>query len=368
MTARPSRHDRLPLTYDECRARFRHALSSRGVPWIAHPITARGPDEQRLTIDVAHLGAPRPDRALLVLSGVHGVEGFIGSALQCDLVDRLEPAALPADVAVVLVHAVNPWGMAWWRRQNEHNVDLNRNWRRDDVEPVHNDAYDEVHPLACPDTPTMPDLDQLLSSAAEVVATRGVVWVRDAITAGQYRHPDGLHFGGDRTEESNRTLERIVLEHLTGVERLLTIDLHTGHGPRGEATALSDAPPGSPQDRFLREALSLGRVEPTVDNPDATTGRKSGQIANGIRHLLPGATCYATSLEIGTASDEEQLIATYQEQWVYRRGDRRDPAQAAAVWDYRCCFTPDDPEWERQALAVGAAQLDGAIAAVSGWG
>lgn len=324
MTARPSRHDRLPLTYDECRARFRHVLADRGIPWVAHPITARGPDEQRLTIDVAHLGTTRPARALLVLSGVHGVEGFIGSALQCDLVGRLDPGALPANLAVVLVHAVNPWGMAWWRRQNEHNVDLNRNWRRDDVEPVHNDAYDEVHALACPDTPSMPELDQLLSFAAELVATRGVMWLRDALTAGQYRHPDGLHFGGDRTEESNRTLEHIVREHLSG-------------------------------------------VEPTVDNPDATTGRKSGQIANGIRHLLPDATCYATSLEIGTASDEEQIIATYQEQWVHRRGDRRDPAHAAAVWRYRCCFTPDDPEWERQALAIGAAQLDSALHAVSAW-
>lgn len=362
-----ARPDRLPLTYDECRARFRHALARRGLTGEAHAITARGPEDQRLTIDVAHLGAASPQRALLVLAGVHGVEGFIGSALQCDLLDRLDSAALAEDAAVVLVHAVNPWGMAWWRRQNESNVDLNRNWRRDHHEPARNEAYDELHPLACPDTPTMPGVEALLAQAMAVVAERGLPWVRDAITSGQYAHPDGLHYGGARTEESNRILEAIVLGHLRGVRRLFIVDLHTGHGPRGEATALSDQPPGSPQDRFLRAALPHAHVEPTTGNPDATTGPKTGQIANGIRELLPGATAYATSLEIGTATAEEQLVATYQEHWVHRHGDRADPEHAAAVWAYRCCFTPDDPAWERRARTLGATQLDDALGAVLRW-
>ena len=59
--------------------------------------------------------------------------------------------------------------MSWWRRQNESNVDLNRNWRRDELAPVHNDAYDEVHPIACPDDPTMPTVEGLLDAAQELV-------------------------------------------------------------------------------------------------------------------------------------------------------------------------------------------------------
>lgn len=364
---RPSpRPFRLPLTYDECRARFRHALARRGVPVEPHPIADRGPDGQELTVDVAHLGAAAPDRALLVLSGVHGVEGFLGSALQTDLVESLPDDALAPDLALVLVHAVNPWGMAWWRRQNEHNVDLNRNWRRDDLDPAPNDAYDELHALACPDTPTLPDVDELLVAAAGLVAERGLAWVRDAITVGQYRHPDGLHYGGSRTEASCRIVEAVVGAHLAGVSRLFTLDLHTGHGPRGEVTALSDAPRGSAQDRFLRAALPTATVEATVE-PDASTGVKAGQIGNGVAQLLPDTVCHATSLEVGTTPDEEQLVATYHEQWVHRHGDRSDPAHAAAVWAYRCCFTPDDPEWEQRARVVGARQLADALAAVAAW-
>lgn len=359
---------RLPLTYDECRARFQRAADEVGTHVEPHPIAARGPAGQELTIDVTEVGAADAPRLLLVLSGVHGVEGFIASALQCDLLRRLDPGALAPDVGVVLVHAVNPWGMAWSRRQNESNVDLNRNWRRSDVEPVANDAYDEIHPIACPATPTIPDVDSLMATAAEVVAARGLDWVRDAITSGQYRHPDGLHFGGDRTEESNLVLEGIVRDRVDHRDRVLVIDLHTGHGPRGEVTLLSDQPPDSPQDRFLRRHLPDVRIEATTGDPDATTGPKSGQIANGIRDRFAEGRCWSTSAEIGTATDLEQLAATYRSHWVHLHGDRDDPEHARALWEYRCCFTPDDREWERTAFTRGRSLLDAALAAVTQFG
>ncbi len=361
------RRDRLPLTYDECRARFRDVSHRRRFDVIECPIDARGPDGQELTIDAVVVGSPNPRRAFVVLSGVHGVEGFMGSALQCEFLESLDPSVLPDDVTVLVIHAVNPWGMAWWRRQNESNVDLNRNWRRSETEPVHNDAYDELHPLACPDSDTMPTPDELLVRAAELVAARGLPFVRDAITIGQYRHPDGLHYGGERTEASNRILEQLVGEHLAGVERLVTIDLHTGHGPRGAITCLSDAAPGSEQDRFLVECLGADRVEATQDNAEATTATKSGQIANGFRAVFPNARCYSTALEVGTEPDEVQLIATVREQWVHRQGDRAVAEHAAAVRAYRDCFAPDDPEWERAGLDGGARHLARGLAAVVAW-
>ena len=102
-----------------------------------------------------------------------------------------------------VTHAVNPWGMAWWRRQNESNVDLNRNWRRaqrPDRTPqrgIRPDPRDRVpgHLLE------VPSIDDLMAAAGALVDEHGLAWVRDRITVGQHHHPDGLHFGGDRTEE-----------------------------------------------------------------------------------------------------------------------------------------------------------------------
>lgn len=378
------RTDRLPLTYAECRARFHRSATLAGLTPTTHPIEARGPDGAALSIDVVTIGAERPRRALAVLSGVHGVEGFIASALQCDLLGRLtvdsgsanrdsfggaelEALVIPEDMAVVMVHAVNPWGMAWWRRQNEHNVDLNRNWARSDGDPVHNDAYDEVHALACPDSDTMPSIDDLLGDALALVEQRGLDWVKAAITKGQYRHPDGLHFGGDRTEESNRILEQVTAEQIRGVEDLLVIDLHTGHGPSGEVTHLAKVAPGSEGEAFLKRTFGAESIEATSGNPETATPEKSGSIAQGLAGASHANRAHATTIEFGTAADEEQLAATYAEQWVYRCGDRTTPEGAAAAWTYRCCFTPDDHQWEQRCLAQGREHLHRGVRAVANW-
>lgn len=357
-------HQRLPLTYDECRAQFRKRADLAGLEVQAEPITARGPSGQELTVDIVAVGAEHAParRALVVLSGVHGVEGFVTSAMQGDLLARIDPARLPGDITLVLVHSVNPWGMAHGRRQNESNVDLNRNWGRDRGEPRHNDAYDEVHALACPDTPDPPSVEQLLADAAALVEARGQEWLREAITRGQYRHADGLHFGGDRLEESTAILERVVVPRLRGVGDVLVVDLHTGHGPYGELVTLSDRPTGSAQDLALRSLFDT--VESTVPSSDGETSRlKAGPIARGIADDLAGSDGVVATIEVGTAGDLEQLAATYREQWVHRRGDLADPDHRAIRWTYRCCFTPDDPEWEQAALASGRRHLDAAM----GW-
>ena len=91
----PVRFARLPLTYDECRARFRRAATAAGVAVESHAIAARVP-MARSSPSMLRRSAPRqPRRALLILSGVHGVEGFVGSALQCDSIGRLDPATPP---------------------------------------------------------------------------------------------------------------------------------------------------------------------------------------------------------------------------------------------------------------------------------
>ena len=359
-------HQRLPLTYDECRARFRRTCERAGLVWHAEPISARGPFGQLLTVDHTTVGAEQPRRALVLLSGVHGVEGYVSSALQRDLLERVRASDLPDDVGIVVVHVVNPWGMAHDRRQNESNVDLNRNWARSRREPEHNDAYDEIHHLACPDTPELPSVDAMLAETGQLIAEKGIEWIRNAITRGQYRHPDGLHYGGDRTEEPTAIVERVVLPRLGQAERLFVVDLHTGHGPYAKLVTLSDQPEGSPQDVLLRSLFDT--VEATADRPDGTSRVKAGPIARGIAtdaaDQNPSVECTVATIEVGTADDLTQLAATYQEQWVHRHGDLDDPAHRAVRWTYRTCFTPDDPEWEIAALTSGRRHLDAALAAI----
>jgi Protein of unknown function (DUF2817) len=368
------RAGRFPLTYDECRERFRWTAASAGATTSAHRIDARGPVGQELTIDVTCIGSHRPSRALLVLAGVHGDEGFSGSVLQCDAIERwASPHAAtgvaplstwPDDVGVVLVHGVNPWGMAMWRRQNESNVDLNRNWDRSGRSVIANAGYEQLHDVLCPGPPAPPDADTFLSRTRALIDRHGYPWVKAAVTEGQYSHPDGLYFGGDRDEQSTLLLGQIVADRLGAATNVLVVDLHTGHGDYGTYTLLSDAPAGSVADRWLRDVFDGERVESTGE-PGTTASAKPGQLARGLNDVCSQAVWRTTTMEVGTCSDTRMILAERAEHWVHLHGDRNDPEHARLIWDHRCCSTPDDPDWESLAREHGRTVLDAAVAGVS---
>ena len=346
---------RILSTYHAARDAFRAAALEHGWATATHAIDARGPDEELLTIDVARRGPLHPRRALVVLSGVHGVEGFIGSALQRDLIGRLD--LLAEDDAVVLVHAVNPWGMAWLRRQNEHNVDLNRNWARDTTPPTPNDPYDELHSLLCPSSLVLGEHDVFLARIGEYVSRYGIEWVSDAISAGQYTQANGMHFGGAQTEQSTSLLAQIVSDDLAGAESVLVVDLHTGHGKYGTCTILTGGPVGSRNHDFLADWFPPELLE-------ATSGRAPGRLAAGLERVLPSSRYHSATVEFGTAGGTRQLLASREELWVHVHGDRRDAAHLAAVERYFRCFNPDDAAWEQGALQQGRSVLEAAARAV----
>jgi len=132
-----------PLDYEKARSAFRAAARSAGAALHTLPLQGRcwggacgdsdafkGPDG--LTIEVAVLrgsGAQASGPALLHMSGVHGVEGIAGSAIQTRWLHLVASgeAHVPKGVTAILVHIVNPYGFKHGRRYNENNVDLNRN-------------------------------------------------------------------------------------------------------------------------------------------------------------------------------------------------------------------------------------------------
>lgn len=364
-TPTTTNHPGILRTYAECRTRFLEVAHGAGASVTRHPLRTTGPDGLELTIDVAVLGAPTAPNRLLVLSGVHGVEGFAPSAIQCELLDRLADPS--PDLAIVVVHAVNPWGMAWWRRQNESNVDLNRNWGRDRGTAPANDGYDDLHELLVPDSLELPTADSFLGPVRVFVERHGTGWVVDAVSRGQYRHDGGLYFGGHVLEESTTTMRAIAETHLFGAERVLTVDLHTGHGSFGTATLLAQVSPGSAPDRWVREHFAGERIEATLDNATPASPRpKVGMLSVGLADVLTGTEYHAVTFELGTVGGTRMILAERAEHWVHFHGDRADPVHAAVVWEHRVCSTPDDRDWERRALDHGRRVLDLAVAGLTG--
>ena len=140
-------------------------------------------------------------------------------------------AALAAGVAVLYIHGLNPWGFSWWRRTTHENVDLNRNFRDFAAEAPANEAYDELADVI---VPTAWPADAAARETLEAfVATHGEKALQKAISGGQYRHADGVFFGGAAPTWSHETLRQVLRKHGTRCRRLAWIDLHTGLGPSG---------------------------------------------------------------------------------------------------------------------------------------
>ena len=106
------------------------SLESKGIN-ISHSelnINELDPYGNNLYVDVAWIGNPEAEKLYMSTSGIHGVEGFAGSAIQLSVLNSFNK--IPDNVAFAFIHILNPWGMSWIRRENESNVDLNRNFRR----------------------------------------------------------------------------------------------------------------------------------------------------------------------------------------------------------------------------------------------
>ncbi len=160
-------------------------------------------------------------------SGIHGVEGFAGSAIQLRALDGLQPVG--ADEAIVFVHILNPFGMAWLRRFNEHNVDLSRNWlegggARTGAPRVYRLVSRFLNPSV------IRPWDLFYLKAILLILRYGFGPLRQAIAGGQYEDPQGLFYGGSRLEEGPAKFKAWLNDNRSTVRRLFVIDVHTGLG------------------------------------------------------------------------------------------------------------------------------------------
>lgn len=191
---------------------------------------------------MATTGRARADRAILVVSGTHGMEGYAGSLCQSRWL-KTHGHGAGADTTIVWLHAHNPYGFAWGRRVNEQNIDLNRNYH--DGEPLpENPGYDELaHAL----DPLDLGEDTLVGADAallEFAGRHGMDGIQAAVSAGQYRHPTGLSYGGTEPTHSQHVMREVLATHLAATERVVILDLHTGLGEYGALELITDEPPG----------------------------------------------------------------------------------------------------------------------------
>ncbi|MGN6529165.1 MAG: M14 family metallopeptidase [Burkholderiaceae bacterium] len=356
--------DPFASTYAQARARFRAAAQAAGAMLQAHPEPGRGAGMEVLAMDVARLGADDADAVLLVSSGCHGVEGHCGSGLQVAL---LGDAALLADaqragVALVLVHALNPWGFSHGRRVTQEGVDLNRNFIDFRRPPPRNAGYDELADALLPaDWPPPGDAERRIAAYG---ARHGMAALQQAISGGQYAHPDGLFHGGTAPTWSHQTLRLVLRQHGTRCRRLGWIDLHSGLGESGVGERIHAAR----SDDVTRQRAKAwwGNRVTFTDDGSSVSSDLLGNAWHAAYEECAQATYTGIALEFGTVPLTAVLQALRLDHWVARRHDALDPRRETARAAMREAFYTDTPEWKRAVLAQGREATAQAIAGLAG--
>ncbi len=221
-------------TYREARQRFLDTAAAQELAVDTRVLEGvDGLEGETLATDVVRIGPADAKRLLVLTSATHGVEGFCGSGAQIALMrDDVLPALMDKlGVAMLLVHAINPYGFSYLSRTTEGNVDLNRN-SVDFAGPLpQNPGYAELHDLLIP--ATWPPDEANVAAIRAYIDMRGQWTYQQAVTTGQYTHAQGMFYGGAHTAWSTRTMRNLLAEYGEPCTAIGWIDIHTGLGPSG---------------------------------------------------------------------------------------------------------------------------------------
>ncbi|MGL6338569.1 MAG: DUF2817 domain-containing protein, partial [Waterburya sp.] len=191
-----------------------------------HPL--RGIAGEKLYIDFAWFGDLAATKVVVLVSGIHGVEGYCGSGIQVASIKTGWHRQADEKIAIAMIHGLNPWGMSHLRRVNEDGVDLNRNFI-DFQQPLPtNDLYADLADIIVPPTWTteiqVKTLDEIFTYVNNSPAKM------DDLSRGQYQYWYAPFYGGEVPAWSNRVFRQIVKQYLQDKQAVGLLDYHTGLG------------------------------------------------------------------------------------------------------------------------------------------
>lgn len=333
-------------TYAEARHRFVDAAAAAGasLETRAHPLT--GPDGEALFTDLAWLGPSDAERVLVTISATHGVEGFCGSGAQVGWLESGLHREQPAGTAHLLIHAINPHGFAWLRRVTEDNVDLNRNFVDHDSAYPENPGYEVLAGILCPnewDEAVVAETQKTLEAYAEA---HGRTALQSAISGGQYRHPDGIFFGGHAPTWSRLVMEEAFAGRLAQARRVAVVDFHTGLGPHGHGERICIHPPGSAGLARATDWYGGDITSPALGTSSSVELNGCNEV--GMEKALGRRELTAIALEYGTIPTREVRLALCADNWLHHHGELGSAKGRAIKGQIRAAFYPETADWKGQ--------------------
>ena len=350
-------------SYDEIRANLLNRVDSLvqdGIT-VEHSIYAID-ESDGLYIDKVYLPSSGERTNLIFLTtGVHGMEGYIGSVMLDVFFEEIYPTINTENTGILIVANVNPYGMKYKRRYNENNVDLNRNFIEDweNFDLGSNTVYPEVVNFLQPEgkigNAFWHEVGFYLSLAREAIVS-GADTVSDALLTGQYEYSNGVYYGGTGDEKSTAYLKGVFRECLESeYENIVYVDIHSGYGPRYNMIIFNSA-----QDKTTeaeaREMYGYDYIV-AVDSEDfyPTTGDTNDYFYRLKNSMESDKELYSTCFEFGTLGDSFlasilSLKYTIDENRQHWYPTDNEITEAVVRENYYELFYPTETEWREKTI------------------
>ena len=350
-------------SYAEARVKFLEAAATAGLAVESQLHPEAGRDGEVLAMDVVRDGPADARSLLIVSSACHGVEGYCGSGVQVFALHDAEwrDKAAAQGVAVLYVHALNPYGFSHVRRTTHENVDLNRNFQ-DFSQPLPvNEAYRELQPLLLPDE--WPPTEANAAATGRYISEKGMDAYQAAITRGQHEFPEGLFFGGTAPTWSNRTLRKVLQTYGKNASRVAWIDIHTGLGPSGIGERICACRDDKAALARARAWWDNGGTTPVTSIYDGSSSSAflTGLMWNSIYEECPQAEYTGIAMEYGTLPPFEMMQALRGEHWLNIHRDAAPELARQIKTQMMDAFYVDTDAWKGQIISQARQSLFQAV-------
>lgn len=310
-----------------------------------------------LTVDLLYIPCQgEKQRILIISSGVHGVEGFVGNAVQMMFLDKFISDELLNNTGILFVHSVNPYGFKYLRRVSENNVDLNRNSStHESLYSTVNEGYPKVYSFINPKgkVNTKSCKNRLFKVRAVFKIIRASMPVlRQAVLQGQYQFPEGLYFGGSNFEPQTVALVPVISSICEPYKIVFSMDLHTGYGEKGKLHLF----PNSVEDaeRKQLESIFSGYQIDWSDSDDFYT--VTGDFVDFTGQLNKGKGFLPMSFEYGTLNSQttkgslKSIHIMILENQGKHHGYKKERDSLKVHKDFIEMYNPSSEEWRNKIM------------------
>lgn len=349
-------------TYEECREAFVKSIENNIVGFDSvntGQIYIPSNTDKDLRIDWCYIPAQKTKEKLLILnSGLHGIEGYTGSAVQIMFIEKILKQQLPGNMGVLILHGLNPYGFKYHRKVTENNIDLNRNCvEGDQMFDIKNEGFAELTDLLMPSKPV--NIKSLkyqffYLQAIYKIIRESMPVLRQAALQGQYDFEKGFYYGGKAYEPQIDTLKPLLISMIKEYKMVVNLDLHTGYGERGTMHLFIDKP-GNKDVLEGIEKVFEGKKIDWGNSDDFYT--INGEYIKWVNSLVPTTLCIPMLFEFGTLNSQTtfgslksvQIMVSENQGAHYGYKNGKSKIKTKYLFDEM--YIPSSPAWRSKVIS-----------------